>query len=201
MQPSNGQLLPQPDHPKPRIHNGTRCPLVIQQRIINSLSNGDSIRAIAHALHVSNNTVVAIRDQEWQQVAARKTRLAAQWEQAATKSVDQLNDHLDTSTLAPNILVPIAGVATDKLLALRGEASLYIQHEHLHHSITKQDLLGFALAKSKTVQAKVIDTPVSAPALTTTTPTTMPIPGSAPAGSGSALHPDSKGKQSKKKVG
>jgi hypothetical protein len=32
--------------------------------------------AIARALHVSNNTVAAIREQEWQQVAARKERIA-----------------------------------------------------------------------------------------------------------------------------
>jgi hypothetical protein len=185
IEPNNGQ----PEPAKPKVHNGTRCPLAIQQRIVNALANGDSIRAIARALHVSNNTVVAIREQEWQQVAARKQRLAAQWEQVATKSVDQLNDHLDTSTLPPNILVPIAGVSTDKLLALRGEASLYIRHEHLHHSITKQDLLSFALARSKTAQATVIDADTH-PALPDAAPPTAPV-----------MHPEQKRKQSKKNPG
>jgi DNA-binding NarL/FixJ family response regulator len=90
MQSSNGQLLAQPDRPKPRVHNAKRCPLAIQQRIVNGLANGDSTRAIARALSVSVNTVSAIARQEWIQVETRKTRLAAQWEQAATKSVDQL---------------------------------------------------------------------------------------------------------------
>ena len=92
----------------PKRHNAKHCPFTIRQRIVNALANGDSKRAIARALWVSNNTVTAIAEQEWQQVAARKARLAAQWEQAATKAVDQLNDHLDASTLTPNALVPIA---------------------------------------------------------------------------------------------
>jgi hypothetical protein len=76
--------------------------------------------------------VTAIAEQEWQRVAARKQRLAAQWEQAATKAIDQLNDHLDSSRLPPNTLVPIAGVATDKLLALSGDPALTHTQQNLH---------------------------------------------------------------------
>jgi hypothetical protein len=104
---------------KPKRHNGKFCPLAIRERIVNALANGDSKRAIARALRVSNNTVTAVAEQEWQQVAARKTRIAAQCEAVATKAFDQLNDRLDADTLPANVLVPIAGVATDKLLALR----------------------------------------------------------------------------------
>jgi hypothetical protein len=52
-------------------------------------------------------------------VEARKARIAAQCEAVATKAFDQLNDRLDADILPPNVLVPIAGVATDKLVALR----------------------------------------------------------------------------------
>jgi hypothetical protein len=106
-------------------HNAKLCPFAIRQRIVNALANGDSVRAIARGFRVSNNTVVAIRNQDWQQVEARKTRLAAQWELAATKAVDQLNDHLDSATLPANTLVPIAGCATDTLLALRGHMQAF----------------------------------------------------------------------------
>ena len=54
--------------PKPKRHNAKLCPLVIRERIINALAAGDSKRAIARALRVSNNTVTAVADQEWQRV-------------------------------------------------------------------------------------------------------------------------------------
>jgi hypothetical protein len=137
---NNGQSLSRARRLMPKRHNAKLCPLAIRQRIVNALANGDSKRAIARALRVSNNTVTAIAEQEWQQVAARKARLAAQWEQVATKAVDQLNDHLDASTLPPNALVPIAGVATDKLVALSGDPALTQSQQHLHLHLQSNDI-------------------------------------------------------------
>ena len=96
MQSSNGQLLPQPSCPKPKRHNAKLCPLAIRERIINALAAGDSKRAIARTLRVSNNTVTAVAEQEWQQVEARKARIAAQAERAATKAFDRINKKLDS---------------------------------------------------------------------------------------------------------
>ena len=137
---NNGESLSHGRSSKPKRHNAKLCPFAIRQRIVNALANGDSKRAIARALRVSNNTVTAIAEQEWQQVAARKARLAAQWEQVATKAVDQLNDHLDASTLPPNALVPIAGVATDKLLALSADPALTQSQQHLHLHLQSTDI-------------------------------------------------------------
>lgn len=123
MQSSNGQLLPQPNCPKPKRHNAKLCPFAIRQRIINALANGDSQRAIARALHVSNNTVAAIREQEWQQVAARKERIAAQCELNGTLAAERMTDKLQgTDDIPLNTLVPALGVSVDKLAVLRGHA-------------------------------------------------------------------------------
>jgi len=92
--------------PNRKCHNAKYCSLAIRELIVNALANGDSKRAIARALRVSDNTVTAVAEQEWQQVAARKTRIAAQCEAVATKAFDQLNDRLDAGTLPPNVLVP-----------------------------------------------------------------------------------------------
>ena len=154
----------------PKRHTAKHCPLAIRQRIVNALANGDSKRAIARALRVSNNTVTAIAEQEWQQVAARKVRLAAQWEQAATKAVDQLNDHLDASTLPPNALVPIAGVATDKLLALPGDSFLTQIQQNLHVHLQSVDLAGQWNDFLHSLQSKVAHAP--SPALTDEKPDT-----------------------------
>ena len=107
----------------PKRHNAKLCPFAIRQRIINALANGDSIRAIARALHVSNNTVAAIREQEWQQVAARKERIAAQCELNATLAAERMTDKLrGTDDIPLNTLVPAFGVSVDKLAVLRGHA-------------------------------------------------------------------------------
>src|SRR5437762_13600207 len=105
----------------PKRHNGKHCPLVVRQRIVNALANGDSKRAIARGLRVSNNTVTAIAEQEWQQVDARKQRIVAQCEHNATLAADQLAERLETEKLSANQLVPVFGVSVDKMLAPTGQ--------------------------------------------------------------------------------
>ena len=108
----------------PKRHNGKHCPLAVRQRIVNALANGDSKRAIARGLRVSNNTVTAIAEQEWQQVDARKQRIVAQCEHNATLAADQLAERLETEKLSANQLVPVFGVSVDKMLALTGQLPL-----------------------------------------------------------------------------
>ena len=136
-------------------HNAKRCPFAIRQRIVNSLANGDSKRAIARQLRVSNNTVTAVAEQEWQQVAARKERIAAQAELNATLAADRIADELQSGKQIPlNVLVPVFGVNVDKCLALRGDPPLTIHHKHIHaHTIKDDDVWAFMLARSKKCQA------------------------------------------------
>ena len=163
MQRLNGQTSPQPEHPKRKRHTAKLVPFAIRQRIINALANGDSIRSIARALHVSNNTVVVIRDEDWQQVAARKERIAAQAELNATLAAERITDKLQSRDDIPlNVLIPTFGVCVDKLLALRGDAALTIRHEHLHR-LTRDDLVAFALERSKRAKAVALEVPALLP--------------------------------------
>jgi hypothetical protein len=117
---------------KPKRHNAKLCPLAIRERIVNALAAGDSKRAIARALRVSNNTVAAVAEQEWQQVETRKARIAAQAERAATRAFERINDKLDSTDDIPlNVLVPVAGVSVDKLVILRGDPSMVARIEHV----------------------------------------------------------------------
>jgi hypothetical protein len=118
--------------PKAKRHNAKLCPLAIRERIVNALAAGDSQRAIARHLRASPNTVRAVAEEEWRQVDTRKARIAAQAERAATKAFDLLNQKLDKDghKITVNQLVPIAGVAVDKLLALRGDPNLRIAFDH-----------------------------------------------------------------------
>jgi DNA-binding CsgD family transcriptional regulator len=143
------QVNGQRDHPRPKRHNAKLCPFTIRQRIVNALANGDSIRAIACALHVSNNTVVAIREQDWQQLAARKERIAAQAELNATLAANRITDELQSNKHIPlNVLVPVFGVNVDKSLALRTDNIQRFEHHHTH-SISDEDILAFAVARAQ----------------------------------------------------
>ena len=145
---NNGESVSDPHRHKPKRHTAKLCPFAIRQRIVNALANGDSIRAIAHALHVSNNTVTAIRDQDWQQVAARKAILANQAEHNALMAGEQIAEALRDRKVSIGSLVPVYGVSLDKALALRGDNISTLRVEHTH-KITDDDILAFALARSK----------------------------------------------------
>ena len=125
--------------PKPKRHNAKLCPLVIRERIVNALANGDSQAAIARALQVSRNTVNAVAEQEWSKVEQRKARIAAQSERNATRAAELIAEKLEHEHVPLNVLVPVFGVSVDKSLALRGDASLTInlahQHQHIHAHI------------------------------------------------------------------
>jgi hypothetical protein len=151
---NNGESVSEPRRHKPKRHNAKLCPFAIRQRIVNALANGDSIRAIARALRVSNNTVTAVAEQEWQQVEARKARIAAQAEQIATRAADLMLERLHNKgarDIPVNTLVPVFGVAVDKTLSLRGDASQTIRHIH-SVDLTDDDLIAFAVARSKNKQ-------------------------------------------------
>jgi hypothetical protein len=105
---------------------------VIRERIVNALAAGDSKAQIAKALRVSRNTVSAVAEQEWNKVEQRKARIAAQAERAATRAFDRINNKLDSpDDISLNVLVPVAGVSVDKLIALRGDPSIVARIEHV----------------------------------------------------------------------
>jgi Homeodomain-like domain len=152
-QSSNGQPLPQPEGVKQKRHNATLLDGRKRQAIVTALANGDSIRAIARALQVSNNTVVAIRDQDWQQVAARKERIAAQAELGATEAGDRLIDAIRSGVISGQGLIPAFGVCVDKMVALRGDVTQTIRHLH-SVDLTDDDLIAFAVQRSKRLDAE-----------------------------------------------
>jgi hypothetical protein len=123
---------PAPLKSKPKGHNAKLCPVVIRERIINGLAAGDSKAQIARALRVSRHTVSAVAEQEWRTVEQRKARIAAQAERAATRAFDRINQKLDSQDDIPlTLLVPVAGVSVDKLIALRGDASIIARIDHI----------------------------------------------------------------------
>ena len=57
--------------------------------------------------------------------------IAAQAERAATKAFDRINEKLDSSDdISLNVLVPVAGMSVDKVLALR-DPTIVARIEHV----------------------------------------------------------------------
>jgi len=158
---NNGESVSEPPRRMPKRHNAKLCPFPIRQRIVTALANGDSKRAIARVLRVSNNTVTAIAEQEWQRVEARKALLADQAERNALLAGEQIAEALRQGKVPINSLVPVYGVSLDKALALRGEPSLTIQHQHTHsHQVELLNALNNAVARmEKQAKAAVVEVP------------------------------------------
>src|SRR6516225_11447469 len=139
--PAENATIAAPGQPKPKRHNGKLCSLVIRERIVNALANGDSQRAIGRHLQVSPNTVRAVAEEEWRQVDARKARIAAQAERNATRAAELIAEKLEGEDVPLNVLVPVYGVSVDKALALRADPQLRIAfnqpHQHIHAHITE----------------------------------------------------------------
>jgi len=166
LQPSNGQPPLLSAVRSQKRHNAKLIDGRKRQAIIIALANGESKRSIARRLNASQHTVAIISDQEWQQVAARKQRLAPQAERNALLAGEQITEALEQGKYAPSALVPVYGVSLDKALALRGDPSLTIDVKHRHehsHSIQLQLLEQLkalnAQPREKPAQATVVKVP------------------------------------------
>ena len=162
---NNGESPLPPRTVAPKRHNAKNLDGRTRQAIITRLAHGESHQGIARTLRVSKNTVICVHNTEWNEVERRKTRIAAQAERAATQAFDRINAKLDSSDDIPlNVLVPVAGMSVDKLAMLRSDCfPLHIEHTHTHR-ITDDDILAFALARSKQIKATALDVPALPPA-------------------------------------
>jgi hypothetical protein len=162
MQPSNGQSQDDRLLSLPGSQARFTAERVLRTRpktyraIVLLLADPDAaVIHIAKRHRVSEHTVRAIREREAQAIAERKQRLMSIFANVAEISAERMEELARQASLRD--AGTTAGIATDKLLALSGDSALTIRHEHLLHTITKADLLSYALARSKTAQVTVID--------------------------------------------
>ena len=98
--------------------------------VVNLLAQGEPICRIEQQADLSRPTIIAIREQEYGEKVKRKELIRAQAAQVATEAFDQLHQHLLNGNLNANQLVPIAGMAADKvqLLSPPDTQTLNINH-------------------------------------------------------------------------
>jgi hypothetical protein len=169
---NNGQSLSLPSAATvAEIH-----PLITQQRVkpiqrrkqkqavqaIKLLASGEPIRATARETGLDRNTVRSIARLNRDEIENAKQLLIAHEISNAKASAQRLAETI--STAPPAVANAIHGTAVDKLLALSGDVSLTVRHEHFHelraqHDKLAQDLIALHNEKPhKLVRGTVVAT-------------------------------------------
>ena len=108
-------------------------------QVMRLLSEGISARKICGACHVTRETVRAVERREAQSISARKQELATSAARVAQAAIEQIEDDLAAGKIKGVQLVPVFGVAVDKLQSLScGDALAFLvqhQHQHIHAHI------------------------------------------------------------------
>src|SRR5215469_17603646 len=129
MYPSNSNT----SEGKPKgSYAGERLSVRKAQGIINALARGEPVERIARQLHTSKHTVMAVREREWHDIARRKQLIAASAARLAANGFDRLNAEMDAGNIKGALLVPVTGMATDKVIALSGDARAPLMNLNLN---------------------------------------------------------------------
>lgn len=156
------------------VHNGALLKGARRDRVIEAIAQGESDFSIAKRMHISPQSLRAVRLSEWCKVESRKAVLAAQAENIAAAAAERLQGELLSRRHIPaSALVPIWGVAIDKVAALRSDPAANVSnHLHVHlqsndiarqfnellNAMTKPaDDAAVASPKPKTVKARVVE--------------------------------------------
>jgi hypothetical protein len=141
---------------RPRVYNDV-------VRLLAEPREHVSIREICRRCHVTDDTVKAVEQREAIPIAARKQALMVQAARIARLAADRVEEQIDSATL-PQAVVTF-GVMTDKVLALSGDPTMIIQHEHAHvveNHIKPMKLEDYLrLAREREIRGETINEPPS----------------------------------------
>jgi hypothetical protein len=120
-------------------YTGERIKPAKLQAIVNALSIGEPIQSIAARLHSSTSTVIATRERESLDIERRKQLIRASAARLAANGFDKLNREMDAGNINGALLVPVTGMAVDKVIALSSDQS---PQQNLHLHLESVDLAG-----------------------------------------------------------
>jgi hypothetical protein len=123
------------------------------REILRRLANGESQRRICRDLHVHAGTIRNLRVLEAQTIAIRKQSLSAIAARIAQSSAEQIEDQLAAGKFKGSQLIPVFGVAVDKLLLLAGEPT-----EHLRTDVNITGNIFHAFAQFHADAQRIIST-------------------------------------------
>jgi hypothetical protein len=136
----NGQSQTQYAQSKPRgKYTGERIPPAKLQAIVNALAIGEPIEHIAARLHSSTQSVIATRERESLDITRRKELIRASAARLAANGFNKLNREMDAGNINGALLVPVTGMAIDKVIALSSDPS---PQQNLHLYLQPRDVTG-----------------------------------------------------------
>jgi hypothetical protein len=145
----NGQSQIQRAQPKPKgKYTGERIKPAKLQAIVNALSIGEPIQSIAARLHSSTSTVIATRERESLDIERRKQLIRASAARLAANGFDKLNREMDAGNINGALLVPVTGMAIDKVIALSSNDPLSGVQQHLHLHLQPNDVTSTSITSS-----------------------------------------------------
>ena len=148
----NGQSQIQCAQSKPKgKYTGERIPGGKIQAIINALSLGEPVDQIARRLKTSKHTIIAVRERESHDIARRKELIRASAARLAANGFDKLNREMDAGNINGALLVPVTGMATDKVIALSSDQ---LPQQNLHLHLQSHDIAGTFNSFLHELQAK-----------------------------------------------
>jgi hypothetical protein len=103
-------------------YTGERLRTEREERIVNLLSLGEPVAAIARITRSSRNTVDAIRARRWSDIEQRKRLIRDSAARLAVKGFERLNEEMDAGKIKGSLLMTVTGMATDKVVALSNNA-------------------------------------------------------------------------------
>jgi hypothetical protein len=121
-------------------YTGERIPAGKIQAIINALSLGEPVDQIARRLKTSKHTIIATRERESHDIARRKELIRASAARLAANGFDKLNEEMDAGRINGALLVPVTGMAIDKVIALSSNDPLSDVQQHLHLHLQPNDV-------------------------------------------------------------
>ena len=144
--------------PKPKgKYTGERIPGDKIQAIINSLSLGEPVDQIARRLKTSKHTIIAVRERDSHDIARRKELIRASAARLAANGFDKLNREMDAGNINGALLVPVTGMATDKVIALStADLSLSSYQQNLHLHLQPVDVAGNFNTMLHELEAKIL---------------------------------------------
>jgi len=152
--------------PKPQgKYTGERVKPAKLQAIINALSLGEPVDQIARRLKTSKHTIIAVRERESHDIARRKELIRASAARLAANGFDKLNREMDAGNINGALLVPVTGMAIDKVIALSSDPS---PQQNLHLYLQPRDVTGEfnSLLHSLQEKARALKASQPPPALT-----------------------------------
>jgi hypothetical protein len=99
------------------------------REIVRLLAEGKSDNQIAITTRSHHRTIDAIKRNEARTIADKKRSLSAIAARIAQSSAEQIEDQLAQGKFKGSALIPVFGVAVDKLLLLSGEPTEHLRHD------------------------------------------------------------------------